>query len=91
LPAVDDVSVQGVVDPGSGDEIVRAVVVSGNGVTADEVTRWCRQRLADFKIPRRVVVLRELPRTARGKLDRRRLEGLLAEASAADANDPGAS
>jgi long-chain acyl-CoA synthetase len=91
LPAVDDVSVQGVVDPGSGDEIVRAVVASGNGVTADEVTRWCRQRLADFKIPRRVVVLRELPRTARGKLDRRRLEGLLAEASAADANDPGAS
>ena len=91
LPAVDDVSVHGVIDPGSGDEVVRAVVASGNGVTADEVTRWCRQRLADFKIPRRVVVLRELPRTARGKLDRRRLEGLLAETSAGGVNDPGAS
>ncbi|MEZ5330627.1 MAG: AMP-binding protein [Thermoanaerobaculia bacterium] len=75
LPAVDDVVVQGVRDPQGGGELVRAVVAARRGVTAEEVVRWCRGRLADFKVPRRVVVLPEIPRTARGKLD---VEGLAA-------------
>jgi long-chain acyl-CoA synthetase len=90
LPAVDDVTVQGVRDLDSGDETVRAVVASRHGIAADEVTRWCRQHLADFKVPRRVLVVRQLPRTPRGKLDRARLEELVVEASPAGAGDRGA-
>jgi len=39
-------------------------------VDADELVRWCRDRLADYKLPRLVRVLPALPRTVTGKLVR---------------------
>ncbi|SDW62389.1 Acyl-CoA synthetase (AMP-forming)/AMP-acid ligase II [Amycolatopsis xylanica] len=36
-----------------------------------ELLAWCRDRLADYKLPRRIRVLAELPRTPNGKLVRR--------------------
>lgn len=44
--------------------------VAGVGLTADEVLEHARQRLADFKLPRRVHVMSELPRTGIGKIAR---------------------
>jgi acyl-CoA synthetase (AMP-forming)/AMP-acid ligase II len=44
-------------------------------LTREEVLAWCRERLAAHKIPRSLILLPEIPRTARGKLDR---EALLA-------------
>ncbi|MBO0804528.1 MAG: AMP-binding protein, partial [Nocardiopsaceae bacterium] len=42
------------------------------GLSAGELLRWCRDRLADYKVPRSVEVLPALPRTSNGKLVRRR-------------------
>ncbi|WP_246258172.1 class I adenylate-forming enzyme family protein [Amycolatopsis anabasis] len=42
-----------------------------------ELLSWCRDRLADYKVPRVIQVLPELPRTSNGKLVRRR-DALLA-------------
>ncbi|MEH0581262.1 class I adenylate-forming enzyme family protein [Streptomyces sp. B21-108] len=36
--------------------------------TAEELLRWCRQRLADYKLPRVIRLLETLPRTSNGKL-----------------------
>ena len=33
------------------------------------VTAWCRQELADHKVPRSVIIVDAIPRTARGKID----------------------
>jgi fatty-acyl-CoA synthase len=44
--------------------------VAGVGLTEQEVLDHARQHLADFKLPRRVHVLAELPRTGIGKISR---------------------
>jgi amino acid adenylation domain-containing protein len=51
---------------------VHAHVSRHEGVELDEVVlrRYCAERLEDYKIPRRVFVHDELPRTSNGKLDR---------------------
>jgi acyl-coenzyme A synthetase/AMP-(fatty) acid ligase len=51
------------------------------GPSAGELLRWCRERLADYKVPRTVQVLPALPRTSNGKLVRRR-DVLLAQSAA---------
>ncbi len=60
--------------PEGGDPVLRAVVACAPGrLTPREILAWCRSRLAGHKQPRSVVVLPVLPRTPRGKIDRRRL------------------
>ncbi|HET9228029.1 MAG TPA: hypothetical protein VFR31_15240 [Thermoanaerobaculia bacterium] len=54
--------------------MLRAVVAS-DSLTAEEVVAWCRPRLSPHKVPRSVVLVPELPRTSRGKLDRGALRG----------------
>jgi len=43
--------------------------------TAGELTGWCRERLADYKIPRRIEVRGELPTTPAGKIAKAQLRG----------------
>jgi len=77
LPAVEDVLV--VPAPGAGEleQVVRAVVACRPGtLTPDEVLAWCRSRLAEHKVPRSVVLVDEVPRTDRGKVDRHALARL---------------
>ena len=51
---------------------VAAAVVLRDGMAADEaaIRKFCAERLADFKVPRRVVILTEIPKGATGKLQR---------------------
>ncbi|MFF3326335.1 class I adenylate-forming enzyme family protein [Streptomyces sp. NPDC002889] len=53
-------------------EAVEAFVGADQGLTADELTAWCRERLSPVKIPRRFFVTRQLPRNSMGKLVRDR-------------------
>jgi fatty-acyl-CoA synthase len=43
--------------------------------TAGELTGWCRERLADYKVPRRIEVRGELPTTPAGKIAKAQLRG----------------
>jgi len=71
LPGVDEVAVLGVPMPDRGSEVLRAVIACRPGrLTREEVLAWCRERLAAHKIPRSLLLLAEIPRTPRGKLDR---------------------
>ena len=76
-PAVRDAGVFGRPDPEWGEALV-AVVVLRDGLTADatELLRFCRERLAPFKVPKAVEFAAQLPRTGSGKLLRRQLESL---------------
>jgi long-chain acyl-CoA synthetase len=42
--------------------------VDGTKIEPNEILRFCRDRLADYKIPREVHILENLPRTATGKI-----------------------
>ncbi|MEV0404469.1 fatty acid--CoA ligase family protein [Actinoallomurus sp. NPDC050550] len=61
---------------------VEAYVATGpdGALSPGELLRWCRDRLADYKVPRVIQVLADLPRTSNGKLVRRR-DALLAQSS----------
>ncbi|HZN54004.1 MAG TPA: AMP-binding protein [Candidatus Polarisedimenticolaceae bacterium] len=70
MPGVRDAVVLGVKANGGEREIVRAVVACDPGaLTYAAVTSWCRERLAAHKVPRSVLLLGEIPRTSRGKVD----------------------
>jgi acyl-CoA synthetase (AMP-forming)/AMP-acid ligase II len=68
-PAVSQVAVVGVPDERLG-EVGLAVVVPrpGTEVDADELVAWCREEMANFKVPRHVRVVDALPLNASGKV-----------------------
>lgn len=74
-PSVQDVAVVGVEDPLRG-QVVTAFVVPRGEADPSDVIRFCKGRLAPYKVPRKVVFVEELPRTAVGKVKRSALRSL---------------
>jgi fatty-acyl-CoA synthase len=73
-PAVAEAAVFGIPHP-RWIEAVAAVVVprAGLDLAADDVTAFCRERLAGFKTPRYVVIAGGLPKNPSGKILKREL------------------
>jgi o-succinylbenzoate---CoA ligase len=71
-PAVRDAGVAGLPDPDWGEAITAFVVLSGD-ISPAALREWSRERLAAHKVPKRIVVVPELPRSPAGKLLRDRL------------------
>ncbi len=76
-PSILEAAVIGVPDPEWG-ETLKAFIVTRNGTPLSEieVMDYCRQHLADFKRPRKVTFLAELPRNPTGKVLKRELRDL---------------
>ncbi len=75
-PAVREAGVVGMPDAYRG-ETVAAYVALKNGfegkVTPEELIEFCKQRLANYKYPRHIEIMEELPKTPTGKFLRREL------------------
>jgi acyl-CoA synthetase (AMP-forming)/AMP-acid ligase II len=73
-PAVAQVAVIGIPDEKWGELVTALVVLKpGAEVTADELVAFCRERLAGYKLPKRIEFRDELARTATGKLQKFKL------------------
>ena len=73
-PEVAEVATIGVPDRIWGEEVVSYVVLRPQAQrAADDILRAARAQLPEFKAPKRIIACGELPKTARGKLDRRAL------------------
>ena len=70
-PSIGQVAVVGMPDERLG-EVGAAFVVAAPGATVDpdEVVAWARERMANYKVPRRVDVLDALPLVPAGKVDK---------------------
>ncbi len=72
-PDVAEAAVIGVDDEQFGQRLT-AFVVLANPVTPDELKAYVRENLANYKVPREITVLDELPRNNTGKIARRVLQ-----------------
>jgi long-chain acyl-CoA synthetase len=72
-PTVIGACVIGVPDPKVGERIKAIVVLKedARGVGGSELTKWCRERLASYKIPQYIEFRDMLPKSKVGKLLRR--------------------
>lgn len=73
-PAVAAAATIGVPDPLYGEEVAAVLVLEkGAEATAEELIAFCRTRLADFKCPKTIRIVDEIPKGPTGKLLKREL------------------
>ena len=77
-PAIAEAVCFGVEDVKYGEIVQAAVVLSGES-SESELRAFCSEQLADFKVPDRIYIVQELPRTATGKIQRRHVSAKFAE------------
>ena len=69
--AVGEAAVVGMPDERLGEVGIAFVVRrADNDIEADELMKWCRERMANYKVPKRVEFVTELPRNASGKVQK---------------------
>ncbi|GAA3647306.1 long-chain-fatty-acid--CoA ligase [Microbacterium marinilacus] len=74
-PDVADAAVVGLVSPHSGEEVVAAVVADeGAEIDVEAVRAFVRGILTPYKVPRRIFVVDELPKSMIGKVLRRQVK-----------------
>lgn len=81
-PAVQEAAVYGAPDPLKGEQVRAAVVLRSDASAApDALAQLCRDHLAAYKVPERVEIVRELPKSATGKILKRVLRDQAATAA----------
>jgi acyl-CoA synthetase (AMP-forming)/AMP-acid ligase II len=76
-PAVAEAVCFGVPDPKYGEEVAAAVVLRSE-TTEENLIGHCRDRLAAFKVPKKIYLVTQIPRTATGKIQRRNVAATFA-------------
>ena len=73
-PAVQDAAVVGAPDPVRGEEVIAVVSLKPEKEAGDrELIRFCREQLANYKVPRKIIFRDQLPRGGTGKVLKRLL------------------
>jgi acyl-CoA synthetase (AMP-forming)/AMP-acid ligase II len=71
-PAVAEAVCFGVAHPSWGEEVAAAVTLKPDmTATEAELLAFCKERMADFKRPKKIHIVEQIPRTATGKIQRR--------------------
>jgi fatty-acyl-CoA synthase len=78
-PAVKEIAVFGLPDHKWG-EMVTAVIVLREGMTLDEneLIEYCSKKLGRYKVPKKTIIVDELPKTPVGKIDKKEMQKIYA-------------
>lgn len=66
-PGIVEACIVGYPDPRRGESVL-AYVVAKDELPEAELIAWCREQMAAYKVPRRVVYVETLPRSGSGKV-----------------------
>ena len=73
-PKISDVQIYGVPDKKYGEQVMAAIILKkGQQMTEDEVKEFCRERIANYKVPKYVKFVEGYPMTASGKIQKFKL------------------
>ncbi|MBV1931797.1 MAG: AMP-binding protein [Porticoccaceae bacterium] len=72
-PGVNQVMVIGIPHEDWGEAVCAAVIPSEQGLDEDDLVAFCKQRLAAYKVPKTIEVVKDIPLTAYGKPDKKTL------------------
>jgi acyl-CoA synthetase (AMP-forming)/AMP-acid ligase II len=81
-PAIAEAVCFGTPHPTWGEEVEAAVVLK-DGASEQDLLSFCKDRLADFKRPKKIHIVETIPRTATGKIQRRAVAASFAAAGEA--------
>lgn len=75
-PQIADVCVVGVPDPSWGQTVAALIAMKGstdeaNAVTQEQLSTWCKDRIATYQIPTKIKITNEIPRNAMGKVNKK--------------------
>jgi len=73
---IKECAVVGVPDNKWGEIIAAALVIREKNTNIDEIQEWCSDYLSDYKIPRIIKLLDELPKNAMGKIKKPKLRNI---------------
>jgi acyl-coenzyme A synthetase/AMP-(fatty) acid ligase len=80
LDGVPEVALVGQPDDVLGERVVAFVNAAPGHINETQVREWCRKRMADYKVPDRVVIADvPLPRNANGKIQKAELRAMAAQ------------
>lgn len=73
-PGIVEAAVVGIPDPNFGEEVLAFVVKKDPTLTAQQLEAYCLEKLAKYKVPKKIEFLEELPKNTTGKILRRSLK-----------------
>ena len=75
-PDIIEAGVIGVDDKNRGEYIKAFIVSKNEGLSSTDIIAFCKNGLTEYKVPKRIVFIKELPKTNVGKILRRELREL---------------
>ena len=73
-PEIKDCGVVGIPDEEWGELVCAALVRGNDTVNTEEIDQWIRLKLPGYKVPRRYMIMEELPRNAMGKVTKKAIK-----------------
>jgi long-chain acyl-CoA synthetase len=72
MPGIQEAAVYGIPAAAQGEKVAVAVVLrAGAMLSSEDIIAYCREHIAAYKVPYRVDIVKELPKSASGKLLKR--------------------
>jgi fatty-acyl-CoA synthase len=78
-PAVKETAVFGLPDPKWGEVVTAAIVLQDGAVlTEKDLKEYCSRKLGRYKVPKKMIIVNELPKTPVGKIDKKEMKKVYA-------------